>query len=72
MHQESQRLTEMHLNNLIIRDHFVPLLVELQFMHHARVQTPSPTAPQARVQAARRLMLMANTLAHDMRHTIGG
>jgi hypothetical protein len=65
MRQESQRLTEVHLNNLIIRGHFVPLLVELQFTHHVRVQTPSPTAPQVRVQAARKSALMADTLAHD-------
>ena len=27
MRQESQRLIEIHLNNLIIRGHFVPLLL---------------------------------------------
>jgi hypothetical protein len=75
MLQELQSSTQIHihLNNLIISGHFVPLLlVELQFTDHASVQITSSTDPQARVQAARGSTLMAHILAHDGRHTKGG
>ena len=72
MRQKSQRLTQIHLSNLIVRGRFVPLLlhIELQFTHSPGVQTPIATDPQTRGRAKKELM--AHFLAHDMRHTMGG
>jgi len=69
MRQNLQRLTQIHLNNLIFCGHFVPLLVEL-FTHQARVQRPIAIDPHAQAQAT--TGLMAHILACDKRHTMGG